>query len=80
MYDEWKVDSRRMDAPINERVLQQTGLKVSSLYIAQIKQKYGFIERENYNKPKFENPRQPKWPPEKKAAITAALKYLESRL
>lgn len=42
---------------------------------SKVKQKYGIIERENYNKPKFENPRQPKWPPEKKAAITAALKY-----
>lgn len=60
---------------IKERVLQQTGLKVSSLYIAQIKQKHGIIERENYNKPKSENTRQPKCPPEKEAAITEALKY-----
>ena len=60
---------------IKERVLQQTGLKVSSLYIAQIKQKHGIIERENYNKPKSENTRQPKCPPEKEAAITDALKY-----
>lgn len=50
---------------IKERVLQQTGLKVSSLYIAQVKQKHGIIERENYNKPKSENARQPKCPPEK---------------
>ena len=60
---------------IKERVLQQTGLKVSSLYIAQVKQKYGIIERENYNKPKSENARQPKCPPEKEAAITEALKF-----
>lgn len=60
---------------IKERVLQQTGLKVSSLYIAQIKQKHGIIERENYNKPKSENTRQLKCPPEKEAAITEALKY-----
>lgn len=60
---------------IKERVLQQTGLKVSSLYITQVKQKYGIIERENYNKPKSENARQPKCPPEKEAAITEALKY-----
>ena len=60
---------------IKERVLQQTGLKVSSLYIAQIKQKYGIIERENYNKSKSENARQPKCPPEKEAAITEALKF-----
>ncbi len=50
-------------------------MKVSSLYIAQVKQKYGIIERENYNKPKSENARQPKCPPEKEAAITEALKY-----
>lgn len=60
---------------IKERVLQQTGLKVSSLYITQVKQKYGIIERENYNKPKSENARQPKCPTEKEAAITEALKY-----
>ena len=60
---------------IKERVLEQTGLKVSSLYIAQIKQKYGIIERENYNKPKSENARQPKCSPEKEAAITEALRY-----
>ena len=60
---------------IKECVLQQTGLKVSSLYIAQVKQKYGIIERENYNKPKSENARQPKCPPEKEAAITEALKF-----
>ena len=60
---------------IKERVLQQTGLKVSSLYIAQVKQKYGIIERENYNKPKSENAKQPKCPPEKEAAITEALKF-----
>lgn len=60
---------------IKERVLQQTGLKVSSLYIAQIKQKHGIIERENYNKSKSGNARQPKCPPEKEAAITEALKY-----
>ncbi len=62
-------------AQIKERVLEQTGLKVSSLYIAQIKQKYGIIERENYNKPKSENARQPKCPIEKEKAITEALRY-----
>lgn len=60
---------------IKERVLQQTGLKVSSLYIAQVKQKHGIIERENYNKPKSEKSKQPKCPPEKEAAITEALKF-----
>ncbi len=60
---------------IKERVLEQTGLKVSSLYIAQVKQKHGIIERENYNKPKSENARQPQCPPEKEAAISEALKF-----
>ena len=47
----------------------------SSLYIAQVKQKHGIIERENYNKPKFEDARQPQCPPEKEKAITEALKH-----
>lgn len=47
----------------------------SSLYIAQVKQKYEIMERENYNKPKSENFKQPKCPPEKEVAITEALKY-----
>ncbi|MCD8018746.1 MAG: 23S rRNA (uracil(1939)-C(5))-methyltransferase RlmD [Clostridiales bacterium] len=58
---------------IKEYVKEHTGLSVSSLYIAQIKQKYGIIERENYNKPKSENARQPQCPPEKEAVITEAL-------
>ena len=60
---------------IKVRVLEKTGLKVSSLYIAQVKQKHGIIERENYNKPKPENARQLQCQPEKEAAITEALKY-----
>ena len=57
--------------------LKQSGLKVSNLYIAQVKQKYGIIERENYNKPKSENAKQPQCPPEKEEAITEALKHFE---
>lgn len=60
---------------IKAYVLEHTGLKVSHLYIAQVKQKYGIIERENYNKPKSENAKQPQCPPEKEMAITQALKY-----
>ena len=44
---------------IKDYVLEQNGLKVSSLYIAQVKQKHGIIERENYNKPKSEGARDP---------------------
>ena len=40
-----------------------------------LKQKYGIIERENYNKPKSENAKQPQCPPEKEKAITEALKH-----
>ena len=60
---------------IKAYVLEHTGLKVSSLYIAQVKQKCGIIERENYNKPKAENAKQPQCPPEKEKAIREAFKY-----
>ena len=55
--------------------MERSGLKVSSLYIAQVKQKHGIIERENYNKPKSENAKQPQCPPDKEKAITEALKH-----
>ena len=61
---------------IKAYVLEHSSLKVSSLYIAQVKQKYGIIERENYNKPKSEDAKQPQCPPEKERAITEALKHL----
>ena len=60
---------------IKDYVLERSGLKVSSLYIAQVKQKHGIIERENYNKPKSEDVRQPQCPPDKERAITEALKH-----
>ncbi|MGM9640630.1 MAG: 23S rRNA (uracil(1939)-C(5))-methyltransferase RlmD, partial [Faecousia sp.] len=60
---------------IKDYVLEHSGLKVSNLYIAQVKQKCGIIERENYNKPKSEDAKQPQCPPEKEAAIKEALKH-----
>ena len=60
---------------IKTYVLEHTGLKVSSLYIAQVKQKCGIIERENYNKPKSENAKQLQCPPEKEKAIKEALHH-----
>ena len=51
------------------------GMKISNLCIAQIKQKHGIIERENYNKPKSEKGGQPECPKEKEIAI--ALKYFQ---
>ena len=69
------AESKATYEEIREYVLEHTGLKVSHLYIAQVKQKYGIIERENYNKPKSENAKQPQCPPEKEEAITEALKH-----
>ncbi|MBE6771202.1 MAG: 23S rRNA (uracil(1939)-C(5))-methyltransferase RlmD [Ruminococcaceae bacterium] len=60
---------------IKDYVLEHSGLKVSSLNIAQIKQKCGFIERDCYNKPKSEDARQPQCPPNKEKAIKEALKH-----
>ena len=54
-------------------VLEQTGLKVSNLYIAQIKKKCGLDVGENFNLPKSENAKQPKCTPEKEEAIMQAL-------
>ena len=69
------AESKATYEEIREYVFGHTGLKVSHLYIAQVKQKYGIIERENYNKPKSENAKQPQCPPEKEKAITEALKH-----
>ena len=69
------AESKATYEEIREYVFEHTGLKVSRLYIAQVKQKYGIIERENYNKPKSENARQPQCPPEKEEAITEALRH-----
>lgn len=69
------AESKATYEEIKEYVLEHTGLKVSILYIAQVKQKCGIIERENYNLPKSENFRQSKCPPEKEKAIREALEH-----
>ena len=69
------AESKATYEEIKDYVLEHSGLKVSNLYIAQIKQKCGIIERVNYNLPKSENSRQPKCPPEKEVAIREALEY-----
>lgn len=69
------AESKATYEEIKSYVLEHTGLKVSNLYIAQIKQKCGIIERVNYNLPKSENSRQPKCPPEKEVAIREALEH-----
>ena len=60
---------------IKDYVLKEFGLKVSSLYISQVKRKCGIEVGENYNLPKTENARVPQCPKEKEDAIKAALKY-----
>ena len=60
---------------IKDYVLKEFGLKVSNLYISQVKRKCGIDVGENYNLPKSENARVPQCPKEKEDAIKAALKY-----
>lgn len=69
------AESKATYEEIKDYVLVHTGLKVSNLYVAQVKQKCGIIERVNYNLPKSENSRQSKCPPEKEKAIREALKH-----
>ena len=60
---------------IKDYVLEHSGLKVSNLYISQIKRKCGIEVGKNYNLPKSEDSRQPQCPPEKEKAIREAFKY-----
>ena len=60
---------------IKDYVLEHGGLKVSNLYISQIKRKCGIEVGKNYNLPKSEDSRQPMCPPEKEKAIREAFKY-----
>ncbi len=59
---------------IKDYIFEQHGVKVSSLYIAQVKEKHGLKERECYNKPKSENSKQLHCPAEKEKLIEEALK------
>ena len=69
------AESKATYNEIRDYVWEHYQLKVSNLYIAQVKQKHGIIERENYNKPKSDDARQPQCPPEKEKAIKEALKH-----
>ena len=71
------AESKATYEEIKDYVLKQSGLKVSDLYIAQVKQKCGIIERANYNLPKSENSRQPKCPLDKEKVIKEALKHFK---
>ena len=73
--DVTSAESKATYQEIKDYVLEHSGLKVSSLYIAQVKQKHGIIERECYNAPKSESGRVPQCPEEKGAAIEEALRH-----
>ena len=60
---------------IKDYIFEKHGVKVSSLYIAQIKEKVGIKDRENYNKPKNADTKQPLCPKDKEQFIIEALKY-----
>ena len=71
------AESKATYEKIKAYVLEHSGMKVSNLYIAQVKQKCGIIERENYHKAKNENAKQPQCPKEKEDAIVEALKHFK---
>ena len=71
------AESKATYNEIREHVWEHHQLRVSNLYIAQVKQKYGIIERENYHKAKNENAKQPQCPKEKEYAIVEALKHFK---
>ena len=71
------AESRATYNEIRDYVWEHYQLKVSNLYIAQVKQKYGIIERENYHKAKNENAKQPQCPKEKETAIVEALRHFQ---
>lgn len=67
------AESKATYKEIQEYVLKEHGLKVSNLYISQVKRKCGIEVGENYNLPKSEDSRQPQCPVEKEKAIRDAL-------
>ena len=71
------AESKATYDEIKAYVLEKHGLKVSSLYISQVKQKCGLDVGQNYNLSKKENAKVPQCPPEKEAAIMEALKHFQ---
>ena len=69
------AESKAYYKEIQEYVLKEHGLKVSNLYISQVKRKCGIEVGENYNLPKSEDSRQPQCPEEKEKAIRDALEH-----
>ncbi|MCR5824225.1 MAG: 23S rRNA (uracil(1939)-C(5))-methyltransferase RlmD [Lachnospiraceae bacterium] len=75
--DETGAEAKATYKRITGWVQEHYGFHVTNLNIAQVKRKNGIVERENYNKPKSEDSRQPETTPEKERAITEALKHLK---
>ena len=73
--DVTSAESKATYEEIKDYVLEKHGLQVTNLYIAQVKRKCGIIERENYNKPKSEDAKQPQCPEDKEKAIRDALEH-----
>ena len=71
------AESKATYDEIKAYVLEKYGLKVSSLYISQVKRKCGLDVGQNYNLPKKEDAKVPQCPPEKEAAIMDALKHFQ---
>lgn len=71
------AESKATYKQIQNYVFKKFGFKVSNLYIAQVKGKCGIKERENYNKPKKEDLKQPICPIEKEEAIKDAFRYFQ---
>lgn len=69
------AESKVTYAEIKDYVLKEHGLKVSNLYISQVKRKCGIEVGENYNLPKSEDSKQPQCPVEKEKAIRDALEH-----
>ena len=71
------AESKASYAQIKEYILEKFDLKVSKIYIAQIKKKCGIKVKEHYNKSKKENQRVPQCTPEKEEAIMDALRHFK---
>ena len=69
------TESKATYAKNKDYALKEHGLKVSNLYISQIKRKCGIEVGENYNLPKSEESKQPQCPKEKEVAIVEALRF-----
>lgn len=69
------LSKMKINKEIKDYLLKEHGVEVSSLNIAQVKEKLGITKRENYNKPKEENVKQPQCQKEKEKLIVEALKH-----